>query len=112
MLDEMVFLLPDQPDTDTKDIWRSILPRHISFFADEDSLNGFLNHIGTDNPYFEHLSSLASTFKAENLWQPFSEWADVESDLRNLITKMTSMDPARRITAREALQHPWFNQPE
>ncbi|EEH03603.1 conserved hypothetical protein [Histoplasma capsulatum G186AR] len=47
-------------------------------------------------------------FSPENPRKPFSMWEDVDEYFRDLITKMTSLDPARGITAREALGHPWF----
>lgn len=94
-------------------LWYQVLRRHMSYFADEDSLNGFLQHIGTDNPFFERFATLAATFDVSgNHRQPFETWDCVEPDPRDLVGKMTSMDPARRITAREALQHRWFNQLE
>ncbi|KAK1142258.1 hypothetical protein N8T08_008002 [Aspergillus melleus] len=43
-----------------------------------------------------------------DLRQPFRHWDYVEPDLRDIVGKMTSLDPTKRITAREALQHRWF----
>ena len=107
MANEMVFRVSDD-QLNAEDSWRYILRRHISYFADEDSLNGFLEHIGEENPFHERLIALASSFGPENPREPFERWAYVELDLRDLVGKMTSLDPARRITAREALQHRWF----
>lgn len=34
----------------------------------------------------------------------------MEPEFRDLNGRMTSLDPRRRITARQALQHCWFDQ--
>lgn len=40
------------------------------------------------------------------------EWDEVTADAKNLIDKMLSVDPAKRINAKEALNHPWISQRE
>lgn len=109
MVNEMVFRVSDD-QLNASDSWRYILRRHISYFADEDGLNGFLQHIGKENPFYERLVSLTNSFTSEDLRQPFHSWDYVEQDLKDLVGKMTNLDPTRRITAREALEHRWFNQ--
>lgn len=109
MVGEMVFLVP-QDQLKAEDSWRHILRRHVSYFADEDSLKGFLSHIQMDNPFFERVADLVTTFVPGDLRQPIEKWRYLEPDLKDLVSKMTIMDPARRITAKEALEHRWFNQ--
>lgn len=109
MINEMVLRVSDD-QLKAADSWRYILRRHLSYFADEDGLNGFLEHIGEENPFYERLVALASSFTPENLRQPFESWDYVEPDLRDLVGKMTNLDPTRRITARQALEHRWFSQ--
>ncbi|KAE8352417.1 kinase-like domain-containing protein [Aspergillus coremiiformis] len=109
MVNEIVFRVSDD-QLEAEDSWRYILRRHISYFADEDGLNGFLQHIGKENPFYERLITLASNFTPGNLRQPFKYWEYVEPDLRDLVGKMTILDPTKRITAREAFQHHWFSQ--
>lgn len=89
---------------DAEDAWRHVLSRHISYFADEEGFNGLLKHIQKENPFFERLVSLAESVPR----QPFEAWGSVEPELKNLVGKMTCLDPSRRITAAEALEHPWF----
>ncbi|CAG8583015.1 6955_t:CDS:2 [Acaulospora morrowiae] len=36
------------------------------------------------------------------------EWLDISSTAKDLIDKMLTRDPSKRITAKEALQHQWF----
>ena len=35
-------------------------------------------------------------------------WKDISSDAKNLIRGMLTYDPNNRMSAREALGHPWF----
>jgi hypothetical protein len=61
MIDEMVFRVNDD-QLKAVDSWRYILRRHISYFADEDGFNGFLEHIGEENPFYRRLIDLANSF--------------------------------------------------
>jgi serine/threonine protein kinase len=36
------------------------------------------------------------------------EWDEVSDDAKDLVKKLLTFDPARRISAAEALQHPWI----
>ncbi|KAK2810698.1 hypothetical protein FQN50_002741 [Emmonsiellopsis sp. PD_5] len=109
MIREMVFRVNDE-ELNSADSWRYILRRHISYFADEDGLNGLLEHIGEENPFNKSLIALANSFGPGDLRQPFTRWGYVEPDFRDLVGKMTNLDPMKRISAREALQHHWFSQ--
>lgn len=112
MLDEMVFLAGFSNEEVTgNEAWRHILRRHISYFAtDEDSFKGLLRHVEEDDLWFDRFAALAGDFDAERPRKPFAEWQYVDVGFRDLIVKMTNLDPARRITAREALEHPWLQQ--
>lgn len=109
MLNDMIFRVSDE-ELDGHDAWWHILRRHISYFADEDGFKGLLQHIGEENTFFDHLVALAGDFDAERPRKPFWMWHYVDPELRDLVMKMTNLDPARRIIAREALEHPWFRQ--
>lgn len=93
---------------DSPDSWRYILRRQISYFGDVEGLQGLVQHLGYDNPFSSRLVGLLDTFRGEDGRQPLSEWQYGDADFRDLVGKMTNLDPARRITAREALEHPWF----
>lgn len=107
MLNDMIFLVSKE-EPNSEDAWRYILRRHVSFFADEDGFRGLLCHVGEDNPFFERLITVAGDFDSRNPRKPFVLWHYVDADFRDLVSKMTNLDPAKRITAREALEHPWF----
>ncbi|KAM5498580.1 hypothetical protein McaMca56_003632 [Microsporum canis] len=109
MADEMVFRV-GKDKLEAEDSWHHVLRRHVSYFADEDGLNGFLKHIGKENPFYERFVALASSFGPGEGRQPFQTWNYIDPDLRDLVGKMTSLDPVRRITAGEALEHRWFRQ--
>jgi serine/threonine protein kinase len=107
MVNEMVFRVPDS-QLNAEDSWRHILFRHISYFGDEEPLNGLLEHIGEGNAFQQRLVDLVGTFGPENPRQPLTTWSYLDPDLRDLIGKMTRLDPTKRITAKEALDHQWF----
>ena len=65
--------------------------------------------VGEENPFFYRLIGITETFAKENIARkPFDRWLYVDVQFRDLVSKMTNLDPASRITAREALEHPWF----
>ncbi len=76
-----------------------VLQRQISYFADLESFNGLLRHLG-DSPWCQ-----------ENPREPFYLWnmEPIDSDLKDLIGGLTNFDPAKRLTASEALSHKWFH---
>jgi len=39
-----------------------------------------------------------------------SDWRKRSKAMQNLIEQCLEMDPAKRITAEQAIQHPWFNE--
>ena len=112
VLNDMVFRATDE-ELAADDSWRYVLQRHISFFGEEDGFKGLLEWIGEENPFFERLIALAGSFKEEGkLRKPFELRHYVDAQFRDLVGKMTSLDPVKRITAREALKHPWFKESE
>ncbi|KAH7391070.1 kinase-like domain-containing protein [Phaeosphaeria sp. MPI-PUGE-AT-0046c] len=84
-----------------------VIERQISYFADEDGLSGFLNHLG-DNPWVPIFEVTRDGFNKDNPRRPFSLWKGVDEDFKTLICAMTNFDPEKRIAAREALAHSWF----
>ena len=88
-----------------------ILERHISYFADEEGLNGLLTHLG-DSPWRQVLEVLRDGFNQAHPRKPVSLWKWIDEDFRDLITGLTNFDPAQRLTAKEALNHRWFGDVE
>ena len=89
---------------------RAIVQRMLSTFGDGPGLVGFVeNHLREEDARFgELVMDVVRDFNAGNPRKPFSMWETVDDSFRDVVTKMTSLDPARRITAQEALTHPWF----
>ncbi|GIY97159.1 hypothetical protein CEXT_652831 [Caerostris extrusa] len=53
--------------------------------------------------------------KPVDIWAcvyPSPEWDTVTPEAKNLINSMLTVNPAKRITASEALKHPWICQRE
>ncbi|KAH6710896.1 calcium/calmodulin dependent protein kinase [Leptodontidium sp. MPI-SDFR-AT-0119] len=88
-----------------------VLERQISYFADEEGLNGLLRHLG-DSPWCQVLETLRDGFNKTNPRKPVSLWKGIDKDFRDLVTGLTKFDPSKRLTAKEALQHPWFGDVE
>jgi len=42
------------------------------------------------------------------LQYPSPEWDTVTPDAKNLINQMLTVNPAKRVTASDALKHPWI----
>ncbi|KAI5926593.1 kinase-like protein [Camillea tinctor] len=86
-----------------------ILTRHLSFFiSTPEDLKGFVKYHGENVPFLQCTLEIFNSFSDENPRAPFGGWQQLDPQFRDLICKMTCLDPLRRITAREALQHPWF----
>ena len=81
-----------------------ILEHQISYFADEEGLNGVLKHLG-DSPWGQVLELLRGGFNKINPRKPVSLWKGINEDLRDLVTGLKKSDPARRLPAKEALEH-------
>jgi serine/threonine protein kinase len=85
------------------------LQRQISYFGDEKGFNGLMKHVGDEEANCEILIMLWEDRAAEYIsYVPFAEWMDVDETFKDLIKGLNNLDPAQRITARQALEHPWF----
>ncbi|KAJ9375779.1 hypothetical protein DTO063F5_9176 [Paecilomyces variotii] len=84
-----------------------VIERQLSYFADKDGLKEFLKLPG-DSPWVDVFQVTWNAFSENNPRRPFSLWDGMDDDFKSLICGMTNFDPERRITAREALAHKWF----
>ncbi|KAK4032420.1 kinase-like domain-containing protein [Parachaetomium inaequale] len=106
-MDRMVFFLDEaNAAEDPSDM---ILKLHVSHFVNDlDDFGGFAEyHGGEQDPFVQRVIGLLGTLKKR---APFSRWHPVDPQFQDLVSKMTCLDPLRLITAREALQHPWFSE--
>ncbi|KAI9688239.1 MAG: hypothetical protein M1822_001745 [Bathelium mastoideum] len=86
------------------------LQRQISYFGDKDGINGLLTHVGDDEISFQLLSNAYDGKDDEDHGSKhFSTWPEVKDDVfKDLVLSMMNLDPKRRISAKQALEHPWF----
>ena len=77
-------------------------------FEDEQGIDGLLEHLGDGlgSKLFRIL--LRGLDKANLCNNPFSRWEDIDAEFRDLVGGLMNFDPAKRLTAREALAHGWF----
>ncbi|RFU28457.1 hypothetical protein B7463_g7894, partial [Scytalidium lignicola] len=87
------------------------LQRQVSYFGDQEGFNGLLKHIADDNISCQVLRMLWEGRSEENIpYKPFSQWPDVSDVMfKDFIEQLTNLDPRKRITARQALEHPWLS---
>ncbi|DAA79010.1 TPA_exp: Uncharacterized protein A8136_2795 [Trichophyton benhamiae CBS 112371] len=88
------------------------LQRQVSYFGDRKGFNGLITHIGDDEINCQVLGFLWDDRVADyHPYKPFSEWSNVidDAEFKDIILKMTNLDPQQRVTAHEALEHPWFS---
>ena len=69
-----------------------------------------LKHVSDDDTHCTILQMLwDGRFEDSIPYRPFSEWQDVEdASFKHLIRGLTNLDPTSRLTAHQALDHPWF----
>ncbi|KAK2873708.1 hypothetical protein FQN49_002147 [Arthroderma sp. PD_2] len=86
------------------------LQRQVSYFGDRDGLNGLMTHVGDEEANRKVLGFLWDDRVADyHPYRPFSEWPGiVDDEFKDLIRTMTNLDPTKRATAHETLEHPWF----
>jgi calcium-dependent protein kinase len=58
--------------------------------------------------YGETDEELKEANKAAAIDFPPEDWSNVPCDAQDLVRQMMEADPAKRLDARQALQHPWF----
>lgn len=103
----ILFHVAEQELEEGEEVLAHVLERQISYFATEESLAAFLEYLGT-SPWVEIFAVVRDGFNAENPRRPIALWEGVDPDLKDLLAGLTDFDPNKRLTAREALDHPWF----
>jgi serine/threonine protein kinase len=84
-----------------------VIERQLSYFSDWESLQGLRQHLG-DSSWTQIFDMIALSFGEENPRAPLALWKDIDPEFKDLVGKLTTVDPKRRITAHEALSHRWF----
>jgi serine/threonine protein kinase len=107
VLKRVIFAVDEEELAEGEEPLSVTLERQISYFADEDGLNGLLKHLG-DSPWCGVLNVIRDGFNETNPRKPFSLWKNIDADFKHLIGGLMNFDPAKRLTAHEALVHRWF----
>lgn len=108
---QLVIFAVDEPKlADGVDKLAVVLERQISYFADEDGLNGFLKYLGDESPWHQIFRVIKGGFGKEQPRKPFALWEgpNLDPDFKDLIGGLTNFDPTKRLTAQQALAHRWF----
>ncbi|KAF2768659.1 kinase-like protein [Teratosphaeria nubilosa] len=89
-----------------------VLERQISYFAEDIDLRAFLRYLGDNAEWVEIFRAVASAFVQGQPRRPFRRWQGIDVDqgdsFKSLILGLTNFDPAKRLTAQQALEHEWF----
>ncbi|KAK3613169.1 hypothetical protein LTR22_028271 [Elasticomyces elasticus] len=110
MTQQVIFAVDESELSGGEDKLAIVLERQISYFADEDGLNGFLRYIGDESPWYEIFQVIRSGFGDEQPRKPFALWdgGKLDDDFKALVGGLTNFDPVNRLTALQALAHRWF----
>jgi serine/threonine protein kinase len=103
----IVFSVDESELAEGEEILAHVFEKQISYFADAEGIQAFLELI-RESRWVEVFRVIRDGFNKENPRRPFALWAGVDPGLQDLVCRMTNFDPAKRITAREALAHEWF----
>ncbi|RMD39582.1 hypothetical protein DV735_g5538, partial [Chaetothyriales sp. CBS 134920] len=104
----VIFAVGDKEAQEPEDKQAIVLQCQLSYFSDVDSLVGLLQYLG-DSPWIHVFTMLAEGLNEQcPRAPPFALWKDIDPEFKDLVGGMTNIDPRRRITASEALSHPWF----
>jgi hypothetical protein len=104
---QVIFAVEEEDLDEDEEPLAVILERQISYFADEEGLNGLLKHLG-ESPWCQVLEVLRDEFNKTNPRKLVSLWKGIDEDFRDLVTGLTKFDPIKRLMAKEALEHKWF----
>ena len=107
MLKRLIFDVKEDELEEGVGVMSVVLERQISYFADNEGFEALMKHLG-DNPLCEAFRLLRGGLEKTNSPKPFSQWEYVDEDFKDLIGGLTNFDPAKRLTAHEALAHRWF----
>ena len=107
LMKRVVLAVAEEELKEGEDKLAIVLERQLSYFSDLESLEGMLEYLG-DSPWTQIFIVIAEGFNKDFPREPFKLWEGFDPVLKNLVGRMTNMDPRRRITAKEALTHEWF----
>lgn len=105
----IVIFADNNPESTEDDRVGTVTFRQMSYFADEDGIDGLLQYLGEDNPMREVFEAIEDACHDVDK-EPFASWQlpGLDNDFEDLVMRLTKLDPRKRITAQEGLSHRWF----
>lgn len=85
-----------------------ILENQISYFADAEGFQALLDSVDLRQYWYDVLTAVISSFNEDYPMKSLSHWTGMDQDFKNLLIGLTNFNPAKRLTAKEALEHKWF----
>jgi serine/threonine protein kinase len=106
---KIVIFADSNPESTEDDRVGTVIFQQMSYFADEDGIDGLLQYLGEDNPMREAFEAIEDVCHDVDK-EPFARWqlSGLDDDFKDLAMRLTKLDPRKRITAQEALSHRWF----
>ncbi|KAF7451666.1 calcium calmodulin dependent protein kinase [Pyrenophora tritici-repentis] len=110
---KMMILSHDTDDEkDIEALTFNVPQRQISFFADEGIFSIIKCLDEKENPWAFSFFTIVKSFSKDSLRRPFRNCLfnePLDDEFVDITERMMRMDPRLRITAEEALAHPWFD---
>ena len=86
--------------------------RQVSYFGDEEGIKGIIKHVSDNEVHQKVFQMLWEDRKEDDIpYIPFSDWPEIRDiEFQSLIKGLMNLDPKGRLTANQALKHPWFSE--
>jgi serine/threonine protein kinase len=89
------------------------LQRAISYFGTHDSVDGLMTHLGDGDEQAVNRKVLEIIWEGRHdkdiPYRPFAEWKDGGDEVfKDFVGGMLHLDPRKRMTAKKALEHEWW----
>ncbi|KAF2086009.1 calcium/calmodulin dependent protein kinase [Saccharata proteae CBS 121410] len=104
----ILMAIPDSEIGEDEEPVVVVLWRQISYFGNWDDIRALKALMKKGSPWRPALSILYSDIGHDNPLTPLLQFQGIDADFKDLIGKMTSFDPKKRISAKEAMAHKWF----
>lgn len=107
MTKQVIFAVDEEKLPDGVDKLAIVLKRQLSYFSEYESFEGLMRYLG-ESPWVHIFTVTLDAFNKESPRAPFASWLNLDPGFQDVVGKMTTVDPERRITAHDALAHRWF----
>ena len=88
------------------------LQRQVSYFGDEEGIKGVIKHVSDNEVDRKVFQMLWEDRKEDNI--PYKPFFRLARNSRYRVSephqRLMNLDPKSRLTANQALKHPWFSE--